>query len=183
MFTTAWSRFRKFSLCPSIMAFFTGSPPVFELAVFASTTQNYHESVYIISTVLWKRNFIFKACKNALWNIIFHKSLSLGVLFKENNFYYVPESACPYHLQFFRIPGSIRLRKLDSHIGRGGHFGRGASLYRYRSQLFWRLWVRLLLPTGQFSDWDLVLGVYCRLRTARCEIKGCGFCRSWNCDR
>ena len=30
--------------------------------------------------------------------------------------------------------------------------GRGASLYRYRSQLFGRLWVRLPLPTGQFSE-------------------------------
>ena len=33
-----------------------------------------------------------------------------------------------------------------------GHFGRGASLYRHRSQLFGRLWVRLPLPTGQFSE-------------------------------
>ena len=31
-------------------------------------------------------------------------------------------------------------------------FRRGASLYRHRSQLFGRLWVRLSLPTGQFSE-------------------------------
>ena len=33
-----------------------------------------------------------------------------------------------------------------------GRFGRGASLYRHRSQLFGMLWVRLPLPTGQFSN-------------------------------
>ena len=37
-------------------------------------------------------------------------------------------------------------------IGRGSRFGKGASLYRHRSQLFGRLWVRLPLPTGQFSS-------------------------------
>ena len=31
-------------------------------------------------------------------------------------------------------------------------FSTGASLYRHRSQLFGRLWVRLPLPTGQFSE-------------------------------
>ena len=31
-------------------------------------------------------------------------------------------------------------------------FGRGASLYRHRSQLSGRLWVRLSLPTDQFSE-------------------------------
>ena len=36
-------------------------------------------------------------------------------------------------------------------IGCCGRFGRGASLYRHRSQLFGRLWVRLPLPTGKFS--------------------------------
>ena len=40
-------------------------------------------------------------------------------------------------------------------IGRGGSLGRGASLYRNRSQLFGRLWVRLPLPTGQFSEIEL----------------------------
>ena len=40
----------------------------------------------------------------------------------------------------------------DHGLCRGGRFGRGASLYRYRSQLFGRLWVRLPLPTGQFSE-------------------------------
>ena len=38
------------------------------------------------------------------------------------------------------------------YIGCCGRFGRGASLYRYRSQLFGRLWVRLPLPNGQFSE-------------------------------
>ena len=37
-------------------------------------------------------------------------------------------------------------------IGCSGRFGRGASLYRHQSQLFGRLWVRLTLPTGQFSE-------------------------------
>ena len=33
-----------------------------------------------------------------------------------------------------------------------GRFGRCASLYHHRSQLFGRLWVRLPLPTAQFSE-------------------------------
>ena len=33
-----------------------------------------------------------------------------------------------------------------------GRFGGGAGLYRHRSQLFRRLWVRLPLPTEQFSE-------------------------------
>ena len=37
-------------------------------------------------------------------------------------------------------------------IGCCGRFGRGASLYRHRSQLFGRLGVRLPMPIGQFSD-------------------------------
>ena len=37
------------------------------------------------------------------------------------------------------------------YMGRGGRFGRGVSLYRYRSQLFVWLWARFPLPTGQFS--------------------------------
>ena len=37
------------------------------------------------------------------------------------------------------------------HIGCCARFGRGASLYRHRSQLFGRLWIRLKPPTGQFS--------------------------------
>ena len=37
-------------------------------------------------------------------------------------------------------------------LGCCDRFGRGASLYRHRSQLFGRLWVRLPLPTGQFSE-------------------------------
>ena len=40
----------------------------------------------------------------------------------------------------------------NNYIGRGGRFGRGASLYRHRLQMFERLWVRLPLPTGQFSE-------------------------------
>ena len=48
-------------------------------------------------------------------------------------------------------------------IGCCGRFGRGASLYRRRSQLFERLWVRLLLPIGQFSDVTTVISIY-RLR-------------------
>ena len=37
-------------------------------------------------------------------------------------------------------------------IGHGGRFGRGVSLYRYRLQLFVRLWARFPLPTAQFSE-------------------------------
>ena len=36
-----------------------------------------------------------------------------------------------------------------------GRFGRGGILYRYRLQLSRRLWVRLPLPTGQFSEISL----------------------------
>ena len=38
MFATAWLGFHKFSRGLSLMTFFTGSPPVVGLAVFASTT-------------------------------------------------------------------------------------------------------------------------------------------------
>ena len=41
---------------------------------------------------------------------------------------------------------------VDLNIGCYGRFGRGASLYRHWSQLFERLWVRLPLPIGQFSE-------------------------------
>ena len=37
MFATAWPGFHKFSRGPSIMTFFTASPPVVVLAIFAST--------------------------------------------------------------------------------------------------------------------------------------------------
>ena len=37
MFATAWPGFHKFSRGPSLMAFFTGSPPVVGFAIFAST--------------------------------------------------------------------------------------------------------------------------------------------------
>ena len=37
MFVTAWPGFPKFSRGPSLMTFFSGSPPVVELASFAST--------------------------------------------------------------------------------------------------------------------------------------------------
>ena len=49
----------------------------------------------------------------------------------------------------------LRNSHVNSHVkvvGRGGRFGRGASLFRYRSQLFGRLWVRLPLPTSKFSE-------------------------------
>ena len=39
-----------------------------------------------------------------------------------------------------------------TYIARAGGFGRGASLYRHRSQLFRMSWVRLPLPIGQFSS-------------------------------
>ena len=38
MFATAWPGFHKFSRCPSLMTFFSGSSPVVGLTVFASTT-------------------------------------------------------------------------------------------------------------------------------------------------
>ena len=49
------------------------------------------------------------------------------------------------------LDSELTMRKL---VGKGccGRFGRGASLYRHRSQLFERLWVRLPLPTKQFSE-------------------------------
>ena len=37
MFATAWPVFHKFSRGPSLMTFFSGSPPVVGLAIFAST--------------------------------------------------------------------------------------------------------------------------------------------------
>ena len=37
MFATSWPGFHKFSRGPSLMTFFTGSPPVVGLAIFAST--------------------------------------------------------------------------------------------------------------------------------------------------
>ena len=48
---------------------------------------------------------------------------------------------------------SVCYSSFSHYIGCCGRcFGRGASLYRHRSQLFGRLWVRLPLPTGQFSE-------------------------------
>ena len=41
--------------------------------------------------------------------------------------------------------------QIETFLGRDNRFGRGARLYRHRSQLFGMLWVRLPLPTGQFS--------------------------------
>ena len=38
MFATSWPGFHKFSRGQSLMTFFIGSPPVVELAIFASTT-------------------------------------------------------------------------------------------------------------------------------------------------
>ena len=38
MFATVWSGLHKFSRGPPLITFFTGSPPVAGLAVFASTT-------------------------------------------------------------------------------------------------------------------------------------------------
>ena len=38
MFATSWPSFHKFSPGPSRMTFFTGSPPVVGLVIFASTT-------------------------------------------------------------------------------------------------------------------------------------------------
>ena len=52
MFATAWYGFHKFSRDPSLMKFFTGFPPVVGLTLSASTIQNYHESVKIISTII-----------------------------------------------------------------------------------------------------------------------------------
>ena len=45
MFAIAWPRFHKFSSDPSLMTFFTGSPPEAELAVLALTIWIYRESV------------------------------------------------------------------------------------------------------------------------------------------
>ena len=44
------------------------------------------------------------------------------------------------------------LAELKIYIGYCGRFGRGTCLYRHRSQLFGRLWIRLPLPTRQFSE-------------------------------
>ena len=48
-----------------------------------------------------------------------------------------------------RLLVNLEIVQLPVHHGR---FGRSASLYRYRSQLFEQLCVRLPLPTGQFSE-------------------------------
>ena len=45
MFVTELPDFHKFTRGPSLITFFTGSPPVVGLALFASTILNYHESV------------------------------------------------------------------------------------------------------------------------------------------
>ena len=64
----------------------------------------------------------------------------------------------------FNIAASrhIRFSKRSGHRGR---FGRGASLYSHRSQLSGRLWVRLLLPTGQFS----------KISFSACNVRSCWF--------
>ena len=65
------------------------------------------------------------------------------------------------HLCMFRVGELMHVyeRNTGACLGWGtdgcfgcGRFGRGANLYRHRSQLFGRLWVRLPLPTGQFSE-------------------------------
>ena len=43
-------------------------------------------------------------------------------------------------------------------IGRDGSFDRGASLYRHRLHLFWRLWVRLYL---RFNSLPIMSSLYC----------------------
>ena len=46
------------------------------------------------------------------------------------------------------VAGVTRVTEVSGvNVGCCGRFGRGASLYRHRSQLFGRLWVRLPLPT------------------------------------
>ena len=52
MFAAAWPGFHNFSRGPSLMTFFSGSPPVVGLAHFASTILNYHNSVYKITTII-----------------------------------------------------------------------------------------------------------------------------------
>ena len=44
MFVTEWPGFHKFSRGPSLMTFFTGSPPAVGLEIFASTILNYRKS-------------------------------------------------------------------------------------------------------------------------------------------
>ena len=60
-----------------------------------------------------------------------------------------------------QLPGCWMLQRLMLATGRcfcccpcfcQNRFGRGASHYRHLSQLFGRLWVRLPLPIGQFSE-------------------------------
>ena len=54
--------------------------------------------------------------------------------------------------------------RIACYVGRSGRFGRDASLYRHRSQLFGRLWVRLPLPTGQFFSEILLFYIDVKLR-------------------
>ena len=44
MFATEWHDFYNFSSGPSLMTFFTGSPPVAGLAFFTTSIQNHHEA-------------------------------------------------------------------------------------------------------------------------------------------
>ena len=65
----------------------------------------------------------------------------------------MPERAVSFAHILASKPHSADVEQLiRSYIGRGGRFGRDASLYRYRSQLYGRLWVRLSLPTWQISE-------------------------------
>ena len=48
--------------------------------------------------------------------------------------------------------------QIPIYIGRGGRFGRGVSLYRYRSQLFVRF-VGMILTADRAVFRDLILGL------------------------
>ena len=85
----------------------------------------------------------------------FVSDLSCRVYFSELK--YIELHFCALSCTVFCGIISVSLCNFDIAVhyflyGYCGRFGRGASLCRHRSQLFGRLWVRLPLPTRQFSE-------------------------------
>ena len=66
---------------------------------------------------------------------------------------YAPIALCHYATMPLCHYGTMALYHYATMpLGCCGRFSRGASLYRHRSQLFGRIWVRLPLPTEQLSE-------------------------------
>ena len=82
-----------------------------------------------------------------------------GISDGRSQYNYENTPVCRFNSIFYNAVWNVRLyifKTLNSPQvfirGCRGRFGRGASLYRFRSQLFVRLWARLPLPIGQFSE-------------------------------